>query len=461
MKPVAIGLIASVTGGRYVGPPDALGRVISGVVRDSGDAFEGCLFVCVRGERTDGHNFYSAAAASGAICALAERAPSGGGPYILVDSAVGALRALGAYYRSLFDIPVIGVTGSVGKTTTKEMIAAALGRRYNVHKTPMNLNNEIGVPLTLLSLREEHTAAVIEMGISDFGEMDRLGAMARPTHCVMTAIGHCHLDALGDLDGVLRAKSEIFPWIVSGGAAIVNGDDELLYGLDPGVRKAAYGLRARNAYRAENIVSRGASGTTCDIITPSGRFGAEILAFGEHHVYAALAAAAVCDLLGAPVKETASGLLTFRPVGARANVSRYGGLTVIDDCYNANPNSLEASLRALCSLPGRRVAILGDMNELGRMSNELHRAAGRRAADLGVDFLICCGERALRIYEGFVERGGADCRHFYLKGDLIARLPGLIKSGDAVLVKASHSHMFGEISDALRALSCGAETPGG
>jgi UDP-N-acetylmuramoyl-tripeptide--D-alanyl-D-alanine ligase len=459
MKPVTLAALTDVTRGRYFGDTAALGRAITGVVTDSRDAFEGCLFVCVKGERADGHDFCGAAAAAGAVCALAERVPPPGSvrSYILVESALSALRAFGEYYRGLFSIPVIGVTGSVGKTTVKEMTAAVLGTRFNVHKTHMNLNNEIGVPLTLLSMREEHTAAVIEMGISDFGEMDRLARMALPTVCVVTAIGYCHLDTLGGLDGVLRAKSEVFRRMTPDGAAVLNGDDETLRGFSPGVRTVVtYGFGPRCDFRAENVTPRGTDGVSCDIVFScdplgvSGRFGAEIPAFGEHFAQAALAACAVGKLLGLSDGEIARGLLAYKPVAGRANVINTGRITVIDDCYNANPNSVSAALKALCSLPGRRVAVLGDMNELGYRSEELHRETGNLAARLGLDCLICCGERAEWIYKGFIAGGGGpESYHFPFMDALLLRLPGLVRDGDAVLVKASHSHRFDKIADEL------------
>ena len=199
--------IAQITGGKYMGPRGRRNDRIDGVAIDSRDTVKDDLFVCIKGQRVDGHDFARQAIEQrGALCCLAEREPYEGCPCVVVDSTVAALGKLAEYYRHLFTIPVVGVIGSVGKTTAKELISDVLGRKMNVLKTPANLNNEIGVPLTLLSLREEHEAAVIEMGISDFGEMRRLAQMVRPDICVMTAIGYCHLEKLGDLKGVLKAR---------------------------------------------------------------------------------------------------------------------------------------------------------------------------------------------------------------------------------------------------------------
>jgi UDP-N-acetylmuramoyl-tripeptide--D-alanyl-D-alanine ligase len=411
------------------------------------------------GARADGHDYAAAAFDRGARCALAERAlDASKNPYILVDSTRAALQRIGAYYRGLFDIPVVGVTGSVGKTTAKEMLAAVLGERYNVLKTPENLNNELGVPLTLLSMRAEHTAAVIEMGVSDFGEMSRLAEMVRPTVCLMTAIGYCHLDALGDLDGVLRAKSEVFAYMPPDSVAVVNGDDALLRTFDPGIAKITFGLGAQNAYRAENVVTHGTRGVTCELVTPAERLPVEIPAFGSHMVLAALPAAAIGRLLGVTAAEIARGLLTYTPAAGRANVIDTGYITVIDDCYNANPNSVKASLRSLCALPRRRVAILGVMAELGKNSDALHREIGVFAAESGVDCLICLGEKAEFIYKGSVSSQiELEGYHFPFKDAFFERLPSLIKPGDAVLVKASHSMKFEEIADRLIALGKSSE----
>lgn len=459
MKPLTLETMARVTGGRYIGDDVSKNTRITGVVRDHREVREGCLFICIRGERADGHDFAGKAYAAGAACCLAERELSEpAGPYVLVESTLTALKTLGEYYRSLFDIPVIGVTGSVGKTTAKEMTAAVLSTRFSVLKTPENLNNEIGVPLTLLSMREEHEAAVIEMGISSFGEMRRLAKMVRPDICLMTAIGYCHLEQLGDLEGVLRAKSEVFEYMKPSGLAVVNGDDDLLAAMEPGVRKLTFGLGERNDYRAVNIRMRGVDGVACDIIArdksgPGARFSVRIPAFGSHMVLGALPAAAIGRQLGLTDREIRRGLLNYAPVGGRANICSTGYITLIDDCYNANPNSMAASVKSLATLEGRKVAILGDMGELGRDADELHRGLGVLVAESGVDVLVCCGAKAEFIYKGLISTGKEmEAWHFPLKDALLAVLPSLIKEGDNVLVKASHFMHFEEIVSELKKL---------
>ena len=451
MKPITLETIARVTEGKLFG--GCGDTCITGVVRDNREVKPGNLFVCIPGARADGHSFAQSAYDAGAAACLAQKELDTDKPYILVESTLKALMSLAKYYRTLFDIPIIGITGSVGKTTAKEMTAAAVSRKYKVFKTPANLNNEIGVPLTLLSMGDEHEAAVIEMGISDFGEMSRLADMVRPNICIMTTIGYCHLENLGDLNGVLRAKSEVFNFMPSDGVAILSGDSELLAAYDPGIRKITFGLNENNDWRADNIRTDGTNGVLCDILAPESKFSVYIPAFGGHMAVGALCAACAAHTLGVSDEDIEKGLLSYETVGGRANVEDTGFVTIINDCYNANPNSMTASIASLCSLEGRKVAILGDMKELGSDSRELHRRIGVIAEDCGVGCLICLGEEAEFIYKGFISTGTErEGWHFPLKDAFFSVLPSLIKKGDTVLVKASHSMKFEEIVEELRKL---------
>ena len=453
MKPVSLEKIAEVTGGEYRGPQELRSALIANVVKDNREASEGSLFVCIPGEHSDGHRFAGAAYNAGAVCCLAQRELDTDKPYVLVRDTQQALKALAEWYRSLFHIPVVGITGSVGKTTSKEMTAAVLGRRFNVHKTSLNLNNELGVPLTLLGLREEHTAAVIEMGISDFGEMRRLSKMVRPDINLMTTIGYCHLDNLIDLDGVLRAKSEVYEYMNADGVAVVNGDDEKLAAYDPKIKKVTYGLSDKNDLWADNIKSMGLEGVSCDIHTRDGKFSLTIPAFGSHIVLAALAACAIAKELGLTDDEIIAGVGDYAAIGGRANAIHTGYITIIDDCYNANPNSVSAALLSLSGLDGRRVAILGDMFELGSDSKNLHREIGLLAGKLGNDSIICLGEKAEFIYKGMIaSKAERESWFFPMKESLFSVLPRLIHEGDTVLVKASHGMHFEEIVEELKKL---------
>ncbi|MBE6948939.1 MAG: UDP-N-acetylmuramoyl-tripeptide--D-alanyl-D-alanine ligase [Ruminococcaceae bacterium] len=453
MKPITLEKIAEVTGGKYYGDDASRNTLITSVVRDNRDAEEGSLFVCLPGANFHGHDFVELAYGSGAVCCLAEKVLDTDKPFVCVENTRKALADLATYYRSLFDVPFVGITGSVGKTTSKEMTAAVLSKKFNVLKTTGNLNNEIGVPLTLLSLREEHTAAVIEMGISDFGEMCRLSAMVKPDICLMSNIGYCHLENLGDLDGVLKAKAEVYEYMSENGVAVVNGDDEKLGAFDPGLKKITYGLSDKNDLWADNIKSNGLKGVTCDVHSKDSSFSLNVPAFGSHIVLAALAAGAIAKELGVSDEDIAAGVMDYAPVKGRANAIDTGYITIIDDCYNANPNSVSASLLSLSTLEGRKVAILGDMFELGKDSKNLHREIGLYAGSLGIDSIIALGNHAEFIYKGMIASGSERESWFFpMKDSFYSVLPSLIKKGDTVLVKASHGMHFEEIVEELKKL---------
>jgi len=450
MYPITIQDIVAATGGEYRGRPEKLTAAVTGVTHDSRAVTPGCLFVCIKGERADGHDFAPAAQQDGALCALAERPLPEGCDHVLVPSVVDAFQELAAFYRSRLDIPVVGIIGSVGKTTTKEMTAAVLGRRFTVLKTPENLNNQLGVPVTLLSIGQEHTAAVIEMGISDFHEMTRLAYMVRPDVVVFTNIGYCHLEKLGDLNGVLKAKTEVFQFVSPDAVAVVNGDDAMLRGYDFPVRCVTYGLGADCDLRAENAENCGFDGLKCDICHNFDSYPVHIAAFGEHMLYAALAAAAVGDVFKLTPAEIAAGIGDYRTIDGRANLIHTASLTVIDDCYNANPNSMSAALRSLAGVDGRRVAILGDMKELEPSAEPLHRAVGELAGELGIDLLITIGTLAEHLNAGFRSRCANPAYSFADQAALFEALPALLRKGDTVLVKASHSMDFGAIVEKLK-----------
>ena len=318
MKGITPRIIADVCGGTFVGDAAALDKEISFVTRDSREAAEGCLFAAIPGERVDGHDFLEMCREMGAACALCQREVKDTSlPYVLVENTQTALGALSAYYRQKFSIPVIGVTGSVGKTSAKEMIYSVLSQRFNTLKTQGNYNNELGVPLTLFGLNENHEAAVVEMGISDFGEMERLTAMVRPTAAVITTVGYSHLEFLGNLDGVLKAKTAITDGMEPDAPLFVNGDDEKLRGY-MGHAKFCYGLGEDNAIRAENVRALGLDGMELEIVSGEKRIKARINAFGDHLVYAALAAASVGIMLGLTEEEISAGIASYEVVGRRS-----------------------------------------------------------------------------------------------------------------------------------------------
>ena len=441
MRDMTIFSAARAAGGRVAGcGQDA---PLSGGVIDSREAGPGLMFCALPGERADGHEYMRSALEKGAACCLATHVPEGvTGPVILVDDVRSAMAKIAGACRDRLDIPVVGITGSSGKTTAKEMCAAVLSQKYNTLKTEKNFNNELGVPLTIFRIGPEHGAAVVELGINHFGEMSRLGAMAKPDIAVYTLIGRSHLEALGDLDGVLRAKGELVEHMPPDGLLIVNGDDEKLAAWRPARRKLTFGLGEGCDVRGVGFAPRGAKGSALTVLAGERRIELFLPAYGRHLAYAALAAAAVGIELGLSDGQIAAGAADYAPVGRRARIIETPSLTVIDDCYNANPDSVKMAIASAGALGGRLVCILGDMLELGEQSEQMHREVGEAARAAGA-LLLTAGERSAAM-------GG---EHFASKAELISALPRLLKRGDRVLVKASHSMAFEEISDALRALS--------
>ena len=441
MRDMTIFSAARAAGGRVAGcGQDA---PLSGGVIDSREAGPGLMFCALPGERADGHEYMRSALEKGAACCLATHVPEGvTGPVILVDDVRSAMAKIAGECRDKLDIPVVGITGSSGKTTAKEMCAAVLSQKYNTLKTEKNFNNELGVPLTLFRIGPEHGAAVVELGINHFGEMGRLGAMAKPDIAVYTLIGRSHLEALGDLDGVLRAKGELVEHMPPDGLLIVNGDDEKLAAWRPARRKLTFGLGEGCDVRGVGFAPRGAKGSALTVLAGERRIELFLPAYGRHLAYASLAAAAVGIELGLSDGQIAAGAADYAPVGRRARIIETPSLTVIDDCYNANPDSVKMAIASAGALGGRLVCILGDMLELGEQSEQMHREVGEAARAAGA-LLLTAGERSAAM-------GG---EHFASKAELISALPRLLKRGDRVLVKASHSMAFEEISDALRALS--------
>lgn len=416
---------------------------ITAITTDSRTIVPGCLFAAIPGARVDGHDFIAAAAEQGAACVLCNRPVEAKVPQIIVPDTQEALRHIAAFYRSQFEFPFVGITGSVGKTTAKEMIAAVLSARFNTLKTEKNFNNELGVPLTLFRLREEHEAAVVEMGISGFGEMTRLTDMVHPNIAVYTLIGDSHLEFLGDRNGVLRAKAEMLSGMAEDGVVIANGDDTLLCVHDFERRTVLFGFGEDCDVRAVEEQPDGLEGMRCVIVSGVRRIPVRIPAFGRHMVYAALMGAAVGMELGLSDEEIIRGIAAYETVGSRGRVIETGGITILDDCYNANPTSCRAALDSLSMLPGRKIAILGDMLELGETGPALHRAVGEYAVNLGID-VIGCGTLSR-----YTAEGGAGA-WYETSEDLISALPSHIQTGDCVLVKASHGMHLETVVEALK-----------
>ncbi|MCD7845546.1 MAG: UDP-N-acetylmuramoyl-tripeptide--D-alanyl-D-alanine ligase [Oscillospiraceae bacterium] len=435
MRHLTPAVIKEITGGASAFPlPEG---EITAITTDSRRLEPGCLFAALPGTRVDGHDFIPQAAKEGAACVLCSRFVEVEVPQIQVPDVQDALGEIAAFYRSQFGFPFIGVTGSVGKTTAKEMIAAVLSARFSTLKTEKNFNNELGVPLTIFRLREGHQAAVVEMGIQTFGEMTRLTDIVHPQIGVFTAIGDAHLEFLGDRPGVLRAKAEMIDGMPENGLVIANGDDPLLRVYDFGRRKILFGLGENCDVRATDVAPEGVSAMRCVIHGKGLDIPVRIPAFGQHMIYAALMGAAVGLELGLTGEEITAGIATYETVGSRGRMIDTGKLVILDDCYNANPTSVQSAIDSLTALSGRKVAILGDMRELGKNSPALHRQVGAYAAQKGVQ-VIACGLLAKDIAAG----AGEGSVWYADTPSLLAALPELLKQGDAVLVKASHAMAF-------------------
>ncbi len=469
MKNMALWKIAEVCGGTYIGSDADKEKCIKGAVIDSRLVEQDYLFIPIRGERVDGHKFIPDVFAKGALAVFSEeKLENPAGPYILVESAQTAMKMLAAYYRRSLAIKVVGITGSVGKTSTKEMIASVLAQKYNVLKTEGNLNNEIGLPLTIFKIREHHEVAVLEMGISEFGEMHRLSEMAQPDICVITNIGLCHLENLITRDGILKAKTESFDHLAENGTVVLNGDDDKLcekkivngkpayfYGIGKEAKtiETADGAKtlAEKGIYATDVEAVGLTGTKAVIhLGEEEAFEVEIPIAGEHNVYNALAAVSVAVQLGLSIEEMKRGIEAVQTIGGRSNLIHKDGITIIDDCYNANPVSMKASIDVLSKAPGRKIAVLGDMGELGAEEKQLHAMVGAHFAGKEIDALFCTGALSAELAEAAKASGGVKEVYYYEeKETLINELLKSCEEGDSILVKASHFMGFTEIVKAL------------
>lgn len=452
MKAMSPREIALACGGQYFGDSSVLDVEVAGVTIDSRKIETGYLFVPIKGERVDGHSFIPQVMEKGALCTLSEHVLDDATyPYILVDSCKQALKDLAEHYRQALGVKVVGITGSVGKTSTKEMIASVLSQKYKVLKTEGNFNNEIGLPLTVFQIQEDHEVAVLEMGINHFEEMHRLAKVARPDICVITNIGICHLENLIDRDGVLRAKTEMFDYMQPDATIILNGDDDKLITVKEreGLSPLYFGLsKEMNAY-AEHIQSLSLKGTSCTLHLGEEMLETVIPIPGKHMVYNALAGALVGHQLGLNAEQIKAGIESLVPVAGRNHLIETESLMILDDCYNANPVSTKASLDVLATADTRKVAILGDMFELGEKEKELHREVGEHAAQKEIDVLVAIGGLSANTAKG-AEGKKTTVLHFETKAEFLANTEEILKKGDTVLVKASHGMQFPEIVEELQ-----------
>ena len=421
------------------------GAPVTGVTTDSRAVQPGQLFIPLVGERFDGHAYISKALDGGAAGCLTAREPETllpGKLYIQVADTRLALKALASWYRDKFDLPVVQVTGSAGKTTTKEMIASVLSQRYNTLRTEGNFNNDIGAPLTLLRLMPEHQAAVIETGMNHFGEIRYLGEMVRPDIAVITNVGDAHIENLGNTrQGILRAKCEIFENLTPEGIAVLNGDDELLNTVTLPQTILRCGVGDGCGVRVTDIDDRGLEGVACTVTIEGEHYRLTTSAPGRYMIYPMAMAAAIGRRLGLTGEEIAAGVAAYTTVGSRMHLIRLPGeRLVIDDCYNANPQSMAEGLRMLAASPAQhRVAVLGDMGELGQLTAQAHRDMGALTRRLGLT-AVAVGEKMHALTET-----DPQAQWFATVEEAMPAIRQLFTPGTAVLVKASHAMHFERI----------------
>jgi len=436
------------------------GRAFNRAVIDSRQVQPGDLFFALRGEHRDGHDFVQDAVARGAAGLVVERpleAPPDVAVFQVSDS-LSALQRLAAHWRVRHDVRVVGVTGSVGKTTCKELIAAVLGTRWRVLKSPANLNTEIGLPLTLLELTSEHQRAVLEMAMHGPGEIDLLCGIAWPQIGVVTNVGPVHLERLGSIGAIAAAKAELVEALPSDGVAVLNGDDPHVAAMASRTkaRVLLYGQSPQCDIRGSDLASRGLDGISFRL-TYGGSRPRQVKAPlpGRHHLYPALAAAAVGLVEGMTLTEVAAALREARPELRLRVLPGPNGATILDDSYNASPQSMLAALDLLAELPGRRIALLGEMRELGAAEEEGHRQVGQRAAACA-DLILVLGERARPLYEAaqttgraYRQAGPAEVRFLASAQEAEPILRDELQPGDYLLVKASRAVALESVVDAL------------
>ena len=430
----------------------AVDACVDSVCIDSRAVTPGCLFVAIKGENFDGHAFVKNALSAGAAAALCSvDIPDAPGPVLLVEDTVRAMGALAAHNRAKYDIPLVGLTGSVGKTTSKDMVAAVLSQHYKTLATEGNLNNEIGLPRMCLRLDGSYEAAVIEMGMSDFGEISRLTAIARPTIGLITNIGVSHIERLGSREGILSAKLEILEGMAPDAPIVLNGDDDMLMTVADRLERPVvlYGIHNPNAHCIASDIRQLENELRFTLTYKDVKRDIILPTVGMHNVYNACAAFVCGMLAGVTPDEAAAGLAGYVSDGRRQKFTRKNGVTFIEDCYNASPDSIRASLAVLASAEckGKRIAVLGDMLELGDYAQKAHTDCGVMVAENGIDLLLAYGTNAKYYVEGAGER--VESMLFSDKAQLADHLYGLLAPGDTVLFKASRGMKLEDVFNAI------------
>ena len=411
---------------------------------DSRTVNPGDLFIALKGERFDGHDFVKAALESGSVAAVVQAGSGVDAPVeklLFVDDTLKALQSLGAAARRLWGKPLLAVTGSAGKTTTKEIIAHLLKTRFRVLKSSGNLNNHIGLPLQLLRLEPEHDLGVVEMGMNHPGEIRALGTLAHHDMAVVTCVAAVHLENFDSVADIARAKYEIIETLHPGGVAVLNADDEYVsqFGRDFKGKVVTFGLKRAADVSAQEIELRGGEGSTFNLVVGGVIEPVTLPLVGEHNISNALAATAAALERGVSPWEAAQALATIEPAEKRGQMLELGGVTIINDCYNSNPRALNAMIDTLASMKAqRRILVAGEMMELGKMSEKLHRECGHHAAEKKIDIVIGVRGMARALVEA-ASGSGAQAQYMEMPEEAGERLARELRPGDAVLFKASRS----------------------
>lgn len=422
---------------------------VNGVCIDTRKITPGCLFICIKGERFNAHQFADEALEKGAAAVMISDDISPKGAYVKVDDTSKALLDLGGYYRSLFGIPLVGLTGSVGKTTTKEFTHLVVNAKYNAIKTQGNLNNEIGLPQMLFQLDNSVEAAVIEMGMNHFGEISRLSKAAAPTVGLITNIGVSHIENLGSRQGILQAKLEILDGLQKGAPLLLNGDDDMLSGVTNDEHKIYfYGINNGDFKASDIAESNGSTSFTVNYFGNSQNI--TIPTIGVHNVYNALAAFGVGYLLDVDPQLSADALSQYVPAGMRQKTVVVNGVTCIEDCYNASPDSMRAALKTLHDTQGNnKIAVLADMLELGDYSQTAHSQVGQMVADNQIDYLLAYGSEAKYYVSTAMDNGCKNCYLFDDKDALCQKLYEIAKAGDVIVFKGSRGMKLEDVINSL------------
>lgn len=440
--------IVAATGGTLVGSSFEFDNIST----DSRTIKEGDFFIALVSETNDGHKYIDMVNKKGASAVLTDRDIDDDISYVKVEDTTKAFGDIAKYYKKRFDIPFVAITGSVGKTTTKDMIAAVLSQKYKTLKTEGNFNNHLGVPITLLRLDESYECAVIEMGMNHFNEISYLTNIVNPDISVITNVGVSHIENLGSREGILKAKCEIFEGMKTDGLKVINYDNDMLRTIEGKYSNICYfSAESKTDIYADNIEEKGIRGISCVIHTPKFSFDCDIPIPGRHMVSNAMAATAVGLALGLSKEEISTGISTFVPTGGRMEIIENDTITIINDVYNANPVSTMAGIDVLAYEKGKKCCILGDMFELGNYGPKLHFEVGEYAAKKNIDIIVCIGDISKNMYEGAVSANlNSDIYYFKTQEEFLDSIDSIVEEDLTVLVKASRGMHFEKTVEKLR-----------